>query len=223
MIELKITGDALEVKSEIEKLFNMTSNRVLEVKNTIDTKPLEKILNDEIEKCKKETDLPNPPLGGDVVTPERDGRGFKWDERIHSTGKTINRDGTWRNARGLSDETLETVELELAKEAQEAGFLRDDLIPDNINPVITETQPDVIKPISDAELTSAMIKFTQSLTQVKDAEGNAIIGKAVPLLMKKMSVNAVHEIKGDHERNAFVKLCKSVEENANDWETILGE
>lgn len=224
MIELKITGDALEVKSEIEKLFNMTSGRTMVVNNTIDTAPIEEIVKERIEELKTEhseqasvtKDIPD-----DI--PERDKRGFKWDERIHSTGKTTNKDGTWRNARGVSDETLEMVELELAKEAKEAGVLDTKVIPDSINPDVVEADPEIIKPVTDAEMTSAMIKFTQSLTGVKDAEGNAVIGKAVPLLMKKMSVGAVYDIKGDSQRNEFLNLCKAVGENAQEWESILGE
>lgn len=224
MIELKITGDALEVKSEIEKLFNMTSGRTMVVNNTIDNAPIEEIVKERIEELKTEHDE-QASVTKDVQDdiPERDKRGFKWDERIHSTGKTTNKDGTWRNARGVSDETLEMVELELAKEAKEAGVLDTKVIPDSINPDVVEADPEIIKPVTDAEMTSAMIKFTQSLTGVKDAEGNAVIGKAVPLLMKKMSVGAVCDIKGDSQRNEFLNLCKAVGENAQEWESILGE
>lgn len=224
MIELKITGDALEVKSEIEKLFNMTSGRTMVVNNTIDTAPIEEIVKERIEELKTEHDE-QASITKDVQDniPERDKRGFKWDERIHSTGKTTNKDGTWRNARGVSDETLEMVELELAKEAKEAGVLDTKVIPDSINPDVVEADPEIIKPVTDAEMTSAMIKFTQSLTGIKDAEGNAVIGKAVPLLMKKMSVGAVYDIKGDSQRNEFLNLCKAVGENAQEWESILGE
>lgn len=228
MIELKITGDALEVKSEIEKLFNMTSGRTMVVNNTIDTAPIEEIVKEKIGDLVIDGKEHCAEFKGDTDAnlaeqPERDKRGFKWDERIHSTGKTTNKDGTWRNARGVSDETLEMVELELAKEAKEAGVLDTKVIPDSINPDVVEADPEIIKPVTDAEMTSAMIKFTQSLTGVKDAEGNAVIGKAVPLLMKKMSVGAVYDIKGDSQRNEFLNLCKAVGENAQEWESILGE
>ena len=228
MIELKITGDALEVKSEIEKLFNMTSGRTMVVNNTIDDAPIEEIVKEKTGDLVIDGKEHCAEFKGEVDAslaeqPERDKRGFKWDERIHSTGKTTNKDGTWRNARGVSDETLEMVELELAKEAKEAGVLDTKVIPDSINPDVVEADPEIIKPVTDAEMTSAMIKFTQSLTGVKDAEGNAVIGKAVPLLMKKMSVGAVYDIKGDSQRNEFLNLCKAVGENAQEWESILGE
>ncbi|QDU35691.1 recombinase [Proteus phage vB_PmiP_RS10pmA] len=222
MIELKITGDALEVKSEIENLFNMTSGYHVEaVLSTPERFQEEKETEDVIENEHQSESVEKKDVQDDI--PERDKRGFKWDERIHSTGKTTNKDGTWRNARGVSDETLEMVELELAKEAKEAGVLDTKVIPDSINPDVVEADPEIIKPVTDAEMTSAMIKFTQSLTGVKDAEGNAVIGKAVPLLMKKMSVGAVYDIKGDSQRNEFLNLCKAVGENAQEWESILGE
>lgn len=222
MIELKITGDALEVKSEIENLFNMTSGYHVEaVLSTPERFQEEKETEDVIENEHQSESVEKKDVQDDI--PERDKRGFKWDERIHSTGKTTNKDGTWRNARGVSDETLEMVELELAKEAKEAGVLDTKVIPDSINPDLVEADPEIIKPVTDAEMTSAMIKFTQSLTGVKDAEGNAVIGKAVPLLMKKMSVGAVYDIKGDSQRNEFLNLCKAVGENAQEWESILGE
>ncbi|AQZ54646.1 UNVERIFIED_ORG: hypothetical protein QIH99_gp02 [Proteus phage VB_PmiS-Isfahan] len=222
MIELKITGDALEVKSEIENLFNMTSGYHVEaVLSTPERFQEEKETEDVIENEHQSESVEKKDVQDDI--PERDKRGFKWDKRIHSTGKTTNKDGTWRNARGVSDETLEMVELELAKEAKEAGVLDTKVIPDSINPDVVEADPEIIKPVTDAEMTSAMIKFTQSLTGVKDAEGNAVIGKAVPLLMKKMSVGAVYDIKGDSQRNEFLNLCKAVSENAQEWESILGE
>ncbi|QYC51804.1 putative recombinase [Proteus phage vB_PmiS_PM-CJR] len=222
MIELKITGDALEVKSEIENLFNMTSGYHVEaVLSTPERFQEEKETEDVIKNEHQSESVEKKDVQDDI--PERDKRGFKWDERIHSTGKTTNKDGTWRNARGVSDETLEMVELELAKEAKEAGVLDTKVIPDSINPDVVEADPEIIKPVTDAEMTSAMIKFTQSLTGVKDAEGNAVIGKAVPLLMKKMSVGAVYDIKGDSQRNEFLNLCKAVGENAQEWESILGE
>lgn len=225
MIELKITGDALEVKSEIEKLFNMTSGYAV-LSSTATEEVIKGYADGEerIEELKTEhSEQANVTKDVQDDIPERDKRGFKWDERIHSTGKTTNKDGTWRNARGVSDETLEMVELELAKEAKEAGVLDTKVIPDSINPDVVEADPEIIKPVTDAEMTSAMIKFTQSLTGVKDAEGNAVIGKAVPLLMKKMSVGAVYDIKGDSQRNEFLNLCKAVGENAQEWESILGE
>lgn len=218
MIELKITGDALEVKSEIEKLFNMTSGYAV-----LSSTATEEVIKGYADGEERIEELKTEEARVQDDIPERDKRGFKWDERIHSTGKTTNKDGTWRNARGVSDETLEMVELELAKEAKEAGVLDTKVIPDSINPDVVEADPEIIKPVTDAEMTSAMIKFTQSLTGVKDAEGNAVIGKAVPLLMKKMSVGAVYDIKGDSQRNEFLNLCKAVGENAQEWESILGE
>jgi len=58
---------------------------------------------------------------GDDNTPQPagalDSRGFPWDERIHSKtgsgGGALNKDGTWRGKRGVSNDLVKTVETEL--------------------------------------------------------------------------------------------------------------
>lgn len=42
-----------------------------------------------------------------------DSAGLPWDERIHSSNKALNADGTWRKRRGVTDETVAAVEAEL--------------------------------------------------------------------------------------------------------------
>lgn len=39
--------------------------------------------------------------------------GIKWDKRIHSSSKELNKDGTWRKRRGVADELVRSVEAEL--------------------------------------------------------------------------------------------------------------
>jgi len=38
--------------------------------------------------------------------------GIKWDKRIHSSSKELNKDGTWRKRRGVADELVRSVEAE---------------------------------------------------------------------------------------------------------------
>lgn len=42
-----------------------------------------------------------------------DADGIKWDKRIHSSSKELNKDGTWRKRRGVADELVRSVEAEL--------------------------------------------------------------------------------------------------------------
>lgn len=42
----------------------------------------------------------------------KDGKGFPYDERIHSAAKSLNKDGTWRLKRGVSDDMVRQVEDE---------------------------------------------------------------------------------------------------------------
>lgn len=47
----------------------------------------------------------------------RDKNGFKWDERIHSTSKAMNQDGTWRYRKGVDEATKKRVEAALRSTA----------------------------------------------------------------------------------------------------------
>lgn len=49
--------------------------------------------------------------GSNVV--ERDAKGLPWDERIHSSAKSKNMDGSWKKKKGVDDVTLAKVEAEL--------------------------------------------------------------------------------------------------------------
>lgn len=53
-----------------------------------------------------------PPPPGAVVTP-LDSTGLPWDERIHSSAKSTNNDGTWKKRRGVQESMVKTVETEL--------------------------------------------------------------------------------------------------------------
>lgn len=49
--------------------------------------------------------------------PETDADGLPWDERIHSSGKALNTDGTWRKKRGVEASEVAAVEAELKGES----------------------------------------------------------------------------------------------------------
>jgi hypothetical protein len=48
-----------------------------------------------------------------------DSRGLPWDERIHSVTQAKVKDGSWRYKRGVEENTIKTVEAELATKARE--------------------------------------------------------------------------------------------------------
>lgn len=60
---------------------------------------------------------PPPPAEPVEVTnanpPQLDARGFPWDARIHSQGKTIIASGAWRDKKGVEDAVRAAVEAEL--------------------------------------------------------------------------------------------------------------
>jgi hypothetical protein len=59
----------------------------------------------------------SPPSAAAAPTaapaPQLDSRGLPWDQRIHSSGKAMNEDGTWRKKRGLMEARVHEVEREL--------------------------------------------------------------------------------------------------------------
>lgn len=57
------------------------------------------------------------PTGSGAVQqgPVLDVDGIPWDARIHSSGKTMNKDGTWARKRNIDDALFESVKLELKK------------------------------------------------------------------------------------------------------------
>lgn len=52
---------------------------------------------------------PTAPTDG----PAFDSAGLPWDERIHSSGRSLVKDGTWRRKGGISDDTYNSVIAEL--------------------------------------------------------------------------------------------------------------
>jgi hypothetical protein len=55
--------------------------------------------------------------------PNTDTAGMPWDERIHSTKKGLNADGTWRKRRGVDAAFITQIETELrARGAQQSGM-----------------------------------------------------------------------------------------------------
>jgi len=56
----------------------------------------------------------NPPIQGKgfSAVPATDSTGTPWDERIHSTPATTNKDGTWRAKRGVTAEQIAEVKAE---------------------------------------------------------------------------------------------------------------
>lgn len=66
---------------------------------------------------------PPPPPAEQTITPAVaeaavDNRGMRWDDRIHSKERTMNKDNTWRNKRGVDKALLIQVEAELLGAAQ---------------------------------------------------------------------------------------------------------
>lgn len=55
---------------------------------------------------------------GNTVVGSTDNRGMPWDARIHSSSKELNKDGSWRNKRGVDKTVLKQIEQELLNSPQ---------------------------------------------------------------------------------------------------------
>lgn len=219
MIELKITGDALEVKSEIEKLFNMTSGAVTQVVNTqtpvvkIEVTDKEKAL-ELAEECEQKSETALKVAEAEEV-PEFDKRGMPWDERIHASSKSINADGTWRNKRGIDKETLEAVEKELLGPSG-----RDDL-PNDVSDEQPETVTEPPSEVTFKDVQGALVKAISAMKDVKDASGVPVIGNFSQKLMAKFNVSNINELVNQDDRVEFVEVCNNIISTPDRWETFL--
>lgn len=51
--------------------------------------------------------------------PAVDARGFAWDSRIHASSKALNKDGTWRTRRGVTDDQVRELQAQTGKPTSE--------------------------------------------------------------------------------------------------------
>lgn len=64
---------------------------------------------------------------GVAATGTHDSSGLPWDERIHASTKTINKDGTWKKRKGVQQVDVDAVEAELR--ASSVPVAVSDLVP----------------------------------------------------------------------------------------------
>lgn len=83
---------------------------------------------------------------------ELDKRGMPWDVRIHSAGRSLNQDGTWRNRRGVDPTLLAQVEKEISQ----------------INPAPSFSAPP-IPPVPFSPTPAAMPQFSAPQTMAPNA------------------------------------------------------
>lgn len=229
MIELKITGDALEVKSEIEKLFNMTSGTVapvVEIQKSAEQKIdiiVDKIPNMFPKGEMEAEDKSMPPEAEEV--PEFDKRGMPWDERIHASSKSINADGTWRNKRGIDKETLEAVENELLSVNVKIGELIVDgkehtakFEGDTEAALALQSLP---TEVTFKDVQGALVKSISAMKDVKDDKGVPVIGNFSQKLMAKFNVSNINELVNQEDRSEFVEVCNNIISAPDQWEKFL--
>jgi hypothetical protein len=132
-----------------------------------------------------------------------DADGIKWDKRIHSSSKELNKDGTWRKRRGVDDALVAQVEAELRRaplpeaELNQPKFVE---LPSTLQPV---THVDVTPTVGTMTFTELLDGVTKAmvagqLSQATIAEALKSVGlEALPhLLGNPTSIPAFREALG---------------------------
>ncbi len=84
--------------------------------------------------------LPIAPVAPSHAIGERDSNGIPWDERIHASSQTKNKDGTWRTRRGVEPDAVKQIETSLRTGAAPAPIFNPPPIAQPIvQPVVVAT------------------------------------------------------------------------------------
>lgn len=144
----------------------------------------------------------------DATPPATDATGLPWDERIHSAGKTLNADGTWRLRRNVDDAVRQAVEAELRGTLEPVAAVAPPPPPPPAPPAAPVADEKPAPAASQPEMTFAELvklvadgvnsgKWAQSAVLKTVAEvgtANGVEGLTLPGLMQhKELISAVYE------------------------------
>lgn len=136
-----VTVTPLVISTDIEERIRAATEKLQQsATNTVD--------EPEVDTTAQQVESLAAPMGDDEeqAPPTTDSTGTPWDERIHSTSKALNADGTWRLRRkpkDMDDEQwaafVETVKTELSEglETPAEAYLTDDFV----KPSVTHQNP----------------------------------------------------------------------------------
>jgi hypothetical protein len=131
--------------------------------------------------------LSAPPPPTAVATPppvELDVRGIPWDDRIHSGGRAKNKDGTWRNKRGVPGMTVEAVEKDLL--ARSSG----------IASVVPLPPPSAASAVPAPPVaTPEALTFVKLIARIQDAISKGTLSKSVLLVsLQEMGIPTLADL-----------------------------
>lgn len=95
----------------------------------------------------KVLEVPTPPRPVNLGV-ELDVRGLPWDNRIHSRTKSKTANGEWKAMRGITPETLKTIEAELLQAVQAPSIIEAPLEAKTIAPASIPVPPAPIAPVA---------------------------------------------------------------------------
>lgn len=108
MFYVKVSGETLgELVIGLEAKLNEINNRTVKTPRTFS------VVNEETEQIEEMEEVDSPYNSTTVLDNEKDTEGLPWDSRIHSGGKSINKDGTWKAKKGVDKALVLQVKAEL--------------------------------------------------------------------------------------------------------------
>lgn len=115
--------------------------------------------------------------------------GIKWDKRIHSSSKELNKDGTWRKRRGVADELVRQIEAELRG-----------VKPPLLTETLVTTAVSVDHPTVGASVPSSVMSFTELLDGVTKAMVAGQLSQAtIAEALKSVGLEALPHLLGKPE------------------------
>lgn len=111
--------------------------------------------------------------------PAVDKAGFPWDERIHSSNRAMNKDGTWRGRRNVPPETVRQVEAELTARVSGAAPIATQ--PGQMMPTNVQAMPS--QPVQAPQMTPAPQTMPMQPAQPQMMPAGQPMPGAVPTAM----------------------------------------
>lgn len=128
------------------------------------------------------------PSGSPMVSPNPggvDSKGFPWDDRIHASSRSLNKDGTWRYKRGVEDAQIRQVEQELVGKAR--GIQAQEMVSLPPIPVVPPLQPvaPVIPEVPQAPVAPPAIPMPSPVAAIPNAHtAETFRNNLIPVLAK---------------------------------------
>lgn len=102
--------------------------------------------------------------------PELDAAGFPWDERIHASTKTTNKDGTWKLRRNVDKDLVEQIKAEFTGQQQTAPAVEQQQQPDPSTVGFGNQQQQTAPAVEQQQQPQTDVTWVQVLQRISKAQ-----------------------------------------------------